>query len=164
MARTIARQRSRLLFLAEGDANTRFFHLQACHRERKNRIESLWVDGSELVRDDHMVQALYEYYSSILGSLFERSRRVHLEAIGLPTLDLSDLEAIFTEEEVRAVVLELPNDKAPRPDGFMGLFYKVAWDIIKTDVMHAFNAFWSQDGRSFSHLNCAYMILLKKKT
>lgn len=53
-ARTIARQRSRLLFLAEGDANTKFFHLQACHRGRKNRIESLWVEGSELVREDHM--------------------------------------------------------------------------------------------------------------
>jgi len=34
LARTIARQRSRMLFLAEGDANTRFYHLQACHRGR----------------------------------------------------------------------------------------------------------------------------------
>lgn len=32
LARTIARQRSKLLFPAEGDANTKFFHLQACHR------------------------------------------------------------------------------------------------------------------------------------
>jgi hypothetical protein len=28
---TIVRQRSRVTFLAEGDANTRFFHLQAYH-------------------------------------------------------------------------------------------------------------------------------------
>jgi hypothetical protein len=31
------------------------------------------------------------------------------------------------------------------------------------DVLNAFNAFWAQDGRSFSHLNGAYMVLLKKK-
>jgi hypothetical protein len=31
LSRTIA-QRSRISYLAEGDANTRFFHLQACHR------------------------------------------------------------------------------------------------------------------------------------
>jgi hypothetical protein len=35
LARTIARQRSRISFLAEGDASTRFFHLQTCHRARK---------------------------------------------------------------------------------------------------------------------------------
>jgi hypothetical protein len=34
--RTIIRQRSKLLYLAEGDANTNFFHLQACHQKRKN--------------------------------------------------------------------------------------------------------------------------------
>lgn len=38
LSRTVARQRARLLFLKEGDANTRFYHLQACHRSRQNRI------------------------------------------------------------------------------------------------------------------------------
>jgi hypothetical protein len=43
------------------------------------------------------------------------------------------------------------------------LLYKKAWDIIKGDVMNAFNAFWSQDARSLYLLYHAYMILLKKK-
>lgn len=126
-------------------------------------IQSLWVEGSELVTNDNMAQALYDHYNSILGSSFERTRRIHLNAIGLPSLDLSDLEVLFSEEEVRAVVMDLPNDKAPGPDGFIGLFYKKSWDIIKADIMNSFYAFWSQDGRSFSHLNNAYMILLRKK-
>jgi hypothetical protein len=29
--------------------------------------------------------------------------------------------------------------------------------------MNAFHAFWSQDSRRFSHLNDAYMLLLKKR-
>lgn len=41
LERTIARQRSRVRFLAEGDANTKFFQLQACHRNRKNYIHTL---------------------------------------------------------------------------------------------------------------------------
>ena len=45
LQRSIARQRSRITFLAEGDANTKFFHLQACHRSRKNHINSLRVHG-----------------------------------------------------------------------------------------------------------------------
>jgi hypothetical protein len=103
MARTIARQRSRLQFLAEGDANTKFFHLQACHRGRKNKIHSLWVEGSEVVTELQMAQALYDHYNSVLGSSFERCRRVNLSAIGLPSLDLSDLEVLFTEDKVRAL-------------------------------------------------------------
>lgn len=61
------------------------------------------------------------------------------------------------------MVMDLPNDKAPGPDGFTGLFYKRAWDIIKANVMNAFYKLWAQDGRSFSHLNDAYMVLLRKK-
>jgi hypothetical protein len=73
------------------------------------------------------------------------------------------LEEPFTEEEVCAVIVDLPNEKAPRLDGMTGLFYKKTQGIIKADVMCAFNAFWSLDSRSFNHLNDAFIILLKKK-
>lgn len=61
------------------------------------------------------------------------------------------------------MVMELPAYKALGPDGFTGLFYKKTWEIIKSDIMNAFNAFWSQDARSLNHLNDAYMILINKK-
>lgn len=163
LSRTIARQRSRMLFLAEGDANTRFYHLQACHRRRQNRIESLNVDGTQVVQDHAMAEALYAYYNEVLGSNFERSRRFDLNVIGVPVTDLSALEILFTEEEVSSVIKEMPNDKAPGPDDFTGAFYKVAWQTIKADIMHAINAFWAQDSRSLYHVNDAYMILLKKR-
>jgi hypothetical protein len=35
LSRTISRQRARILFLEEGGANTKFYHLQACHRRRQ---------------------------------------------------------------------------------------------------------------------------------
>lgn len=73
------------------------------------------------------------------------------------------LDTCFSEHEVWATINELPSDKAPGPDGSTGLFYKVAWPIIKQDVVSAFNAFWSLDGRSFHLINDAFMILLKKK-
>ena len=40
LSRTMAWQRSRLLFVELGDANTKLFHLQECHRSRKNCIRS----------------------------------------------------------------------------------------------------------------------------
>jgi hypothetical protein len=110
-----------------------------------------------------MAAVVFDFYNGLLGTDFARSRRFDLQALGLPTLPLEGLEEEFSEEEVRAVIHELPSDKAPAPDGFMALFYKSAWDIIKHDILRAFRAFWSLDARSFHHLNDAYMVLLKKK-
>lgn len=107
---------------------------------------------------------MYDNFNSLLGTNFARSRTINLEAIGLPSLDLSGLEVVFSEDEVRAVVMDLPEEKAPGPDGFTGLFYKLAWHIIKADVMNALLAFWALDSRSLQHLNGAYMVLLQKKS
>lgn len=80
----------------------------------------------------------------------------------LPQLDLAGIDACFSEEEVWATIRELPSDRARGPDSFSGLFYKVAWPIIKQDLMNAFAALWSLDARSFYLLNDALMILLLK--
>jgi hypothetical protein len=124
LVRMIARQRSRLLFLAEGDANTKFYHLQACHRNRKNRIDSLRVQGMEVISDSAMDNALYDYLVSIVGANFDSSRRLDLHALGVPSADLSALEDLFIEDEVWSVIFDLPNDKAPGPDSLTGIFYK----------------------------------------
>ena len=47
----------------------------------------------------------------------------------------------------------MPNDWEPGPDSFTGLFYKTAWQVIKEDIMCAFQAIWSLDGRSFYLVN-----------
>ena len=49
LQQSIVRQRSRITFLAEGDANTKFFHLQACHRSRKNFISKICVNDLGLL-------------------------------------------------------------------------------------------------------------------
>jgi hypothetical protein len=41
LQRTIARERSNIRWLKEGDACTKFFHLHVNHRRRKNRVASL---------------------------------------------------------------------------------------------------------------------------
>jgi hypothetical protein len=51
LAPTTAWQRSRLIFLEEGDANTKKFHMQACHRGRKNFIDELEHQGATVVEE-----------------------------------------------------------------------------------------------------------------
>jgi hypothetical protein len=67
----------------------------------------------------------------------------------LPQLDLTGIDACFSEEDIWTTIKDLPPDCAPGPDGFTGLFYKVAWGVIKQDVINTFNALRSLDDRSF---------------
>jgi hypothetical protein len=66
------------------------------------------------------------------------------------------------EQEVWEAVKDTPLDRAPRPEGFIAAFYRAAWEIIKPDILNAFNVLWSLDARSFHLLNDALMVLLRK--
>jgi hypothetical protein len=62
------------------------------------------------------------------------------EEVQLRSRDLSHLEDEFTEEEVFAVIRDLAAEKAPGPDGYIGVFYKTAWNLIKDDIYPAGSA------------------------
>ena len=163
LERTIARQRSRLLFLSEGDANTRFFHLHANGRKRKNYILRLRDPTTgDPVSGDSMATILFNFFSDLLVSEKARPCTLNFEAIGILPRDLSALELPFTEEEVWTVIRALKPEKAPGPDGMTAAFYQAAWPVVKRDVLTAVNAFYTIDRRGFSSVNGALLTLIPK--
>ncbi|KAM0924223.1 hypothetical protein ACQ4PT_005019 [Festuca glaucescens] len=162
LERTNARQRSRIAWLKEGDACTRFFHLQANHRRRKNFIPHLRVDGVLVADQDDKARVVDDFFEQLLGSAPERGFSLDLDFLGVRTHDLSDLEAPFSEEEVWSVIKSQEPDKAPGPNGFTGRFYTVCWHIIKHDFMEAFEALWRGDARGLQLANQALISLLPK--
>jgi hypothetical protein len=162
MFRPIVRQRSGITFLAEGDANTRYFHLEACHRGRKKRIDQLEHQGMHIV-NDLRAQVFFQHFDGILGSQVHRSSLLNFDVLWLQSISHASLDFCFSERVIWNVIKAMPPDKAPRPDGFTGRFYQVSWPIIKGDVVRAFNAFWLLDSRSFHLVNQAFMVLLRKK-
>jgi hypothetical protein len=73
------------------------------------------------------------------------------------------LEAPFSLDEVKETTFSMPSDKAPGPDGFIGIFFKECWDIIKVDVLEAFNQLYAMNGADFKLLNFANIVLSPKK-
>jgi len=67
LQRTIYRQRSRITYLVEGDANTKFFHLQACHRSRKSYIGKIRVQDVELSQDEDKAEAFFQHFDDIFA-------------------------------------------------------------------------------------------------
>jgi hypothetical protein len=100
-----------------------------------------------------------------MGSVPNRNHLLNLDQLNLRHLSADDAmaqEVPFSREEVRKVIMDMPSDKAPGPDGFSGLFFKLCWDIIADDVMLALNHLSSGHCQSFGCMNSSMMILLPK--
>jgi hypothetical protein len=72
------------------------------------------------------------------------------------------LDDPFSEIEVRHAIAELPAEKAPRPNGFTGVFFRACWDIIEHDVMAAFQCIFNQTTGLLPKLNGVLLTLLPK--
>lgn len=162
LCRTMARQCARVRHLAEGDACTRYFHLQACHRRRKNYLLAITHNGETFTEEEAKADLVFSYYNGLLGTPFTRTQRINLGLLGLPQLDLSEQAAHFTAAEIAHAIKESPANRAPGPDGFVISFYRATWGVVGCDVVRAFQALWELDFRSFHHLNEAVMVLLHK--
>ena len=58
-------------------------------------------------------------------------------------------------------VKHVPNDKAPGPDGFIGLFFKKCWHIICQDFYELDKAFHSGTA-NLENINGSYITLILK--
>jgi hypothetical protein len=163
LQRTIARQRSRILWLREGEANTKFFHLHTNHRRRKNYIPQIIHNNELLIDQERIEQAFADHYEQLFSAPPDREFTINFHAIGVPTHDLASLDDEFDEEEVWAAIKDLPGDRSPGPDGFTGSFLKACWGTIKVDLMNVFRAVRLGRAHGFAKLNRALITLLPKK-
>ena len=54
-----------MLFLKEGDSNTRFFHRMANSNRRNNCIENLMIDGALSSNQDRIVAHIEHFYMNL---------------------------------------------------------------------------------------------------
>src|SRR3954470_11545342 len=100
---------------------------------------------------------------SVVGTPAICSQTFNWEMLGLPTMELQDLEDPFSMEELKRAVFSTAVDKAPGPDGFSGGFFKTSWNVVKEDLLRSMNKFYDLNDPSFGNLNVAHYFLLPKK-
>ena len=90
---------------------------------------------------------------------------MHFELSNLitPRSNLHSLVEPWSHTEIDNIVKNMPNDKAPGPDGFNGLFLKKAWPIIKEDFYKLCDDFF-EGIVDISGINRFYITLLPKTT
>jgi hypothetical protein len=53
--------------------------------------------------------------------------------------------------------------KSPGPDGYIGIFFKTYWNIIKDDIMAALQQFYDMNQQDLHFLNQALVVLIPNK-
>lgn len=115
-----------------------------------------------MVNHQHKEELVFNHFVNLLGQAQDRSSRLNWTQLGYEQHDLSELEDHFGEEEIKNVIMHLPNEKAPGPDGFIGLFYKKCWPIIRDDLIAALQAFHSLRTQKLELVNEANVLLIPK--
>ena len=156
------RQKSREIWLKEGDRNTGFFHRMANLHRRRNSINSIRINGIHLVKEDEVKEGLVRAFQNLLSAPTNWRLpfpEIHVNLIGGD--HCAKLEEMFTEEEILGAVSELNDDKAPGPDGFPLAFWSFSWEFVKEEVMGFFKEFYQND-QFVKSLNATFLVLVPK--
>lgn len=140
------RQKSRALWLKDGDRNTKFFHAVTKQRRARNRIIKLknpqggWAEsdtGIEKVASDYF-QGIFT--TSEPGNFEEALRYVDTKV--KPSMN-ANLLRIPPDLEIKKAVEEINPYKAPGPDGMTSLFYQRFWEVTARDIITMVKEFFS---------------------
>ena len=156
------RQRSRQLWLKEGDANTRFFHLVANGRRRVNQISRIRVGTQQYSGPQATGQALADHFWAMTRRGAPSRWRWAGRGVSQLTPDQRDSLVRPFVEEVQAAIAGLNGEGSPGPDGLLVLFYKEFWALAKGDVMATLEELRSPQA-NMEKINKSYLFMLPKR-
>jgi hypothetical protein len=165
------RQKSRALWLKEGDSNTRFFHKVANSHRRNNCVDNLCIDGVMSHDPTEVKEHIVQFYKKLYTE--QSNWRPRMDNQAFSSIDDEEkvwLERDFEEMEVWEVVKGMDGDKAPGPDGdkapgpdgFTMAFFQSCWAVVKHDVMAVFSEFYRRR-QLVKSLNVTFVSLVPKK-
>ncbi|XP_020689130.2 uncharacterized protein LOC110104390 [Dendrobium catenatum] len=137
------RQRAKVRWFEDGDANTSFFHTFANSRRCSNWMKHVKTDDGVLLEKPDDIEAVFtEFFKSKW-----KHRNCQIDGWPKPfnLLEPEDqrlLEADFSKDELKKVVDNLKSNVAPGNDGITFSFIKFYWKIIHHDVWKAIDNFF----------------------
>ncbi|KAL6545131.1 hypothetical protein OROHE_009796 [Orobanche hederae] len=126
-----------MVWLKDGDVNSRVFHRASAARRIQNGFSGLEVGGEWVEDPSRIEEEIYNHFQLHFQQRHSPKLRLREDffAEGLGEAEREQLVRPFTEEEVKAAVWDCDSSKSPGPDGFNFAFLKDCWGIVKKDVL-----------------------------
>lgn len=154
----------------EGEKVGRMLALLADTNSPSSTIAAIRTSSGTATSDPLMVKKVFfEYYSNLYKSqqqqLEVREIENFLEGVSLPHLSESErasLDSPITFEEVQQAVLDMPNQKAPGPDGLPVEIYKYFGEALIPELLKTLN--WAiTDSTLPASMTETNIVLIKKE-
>lgn len=156
-------QRSRSQWLLDGDRNTRYYHIKATNRKKKNKIHMLKDEQGDWVEDEEQIKHLAtDYFRSLFREEGTHSRfhgKFHFDKIDSQVV--SEIDRPITNEEIKAAIFSMGGWKSPGPDGFPAGFYHGSWNIIAPSFSKFIRGLW-MNPREIGNVNFTDIVLIPK--
>jgi hypothetical protein len=157
------RQKSRALWLQEGDKNSKFFYRLANSHLNANSIAKLNIDGILSSDQDEIRDHIASFYEHLyMETGYSRPLLDGMQFSAISGKDAKWLERPFDDEEIAGVVQGFNGDKAPGSDGFLLAFFQKCWSVVRGEVLAVCQEFHEHCYFERS-LNANFVSLIPKK-
>jgi len=159
---SICWQQSRLLWLKDGDANSKYFHSVLSSRRRRNSLVSIVENGV-------VVEGVQPIRNVVFQHFFNHFKACAIERPGVDNLAFKTLSYVeggglikpFSPEEVKAAVWDCESFKSLGLDGVNFGFLKEFWQDLKENIMRFINEFHRHSKLSRG-INYTFIALIPK--
>ena len=157
-------QRSCSLWAMFGDKNSKYFHIRATQRYRRNKIDGVrdcgghWQSNPKEIANEFL-----RYFSKLFSTSINCQPELALDTIqSLVIEDMNRLlNAEFIEKEVKAALKQMAPLKSPGPDGMPPLFFQHYWDLVGRDITTSILSFLNS-ASLLENLNHTFITLIPK--
>ncbi|GKB47772.1 putative RNA-directed DNA polymerase, eukaryota, reverse transcriptase zinc-binding domain protein [Tanacetum coccineum] len=151
-------QKAKIKWVIEGDENTSFFHGLLNKKQRQITIKGVLNNGV-WIEDPGEVKAKFYNWFCCTSGICPFIGDVPFNQISSKQREF--LECDFSNEEIKRVVWDCGDDRAPSLDGFTFKFFKTFWEVIQPDVVRFIREFF-QDACFSEECNSSSIALIPK--
>nr|XP_009591566.1 uncharacterized protein LOC104088573 [Nicotiana tomentosiformis] len=132
--------KSRINWLSDSDANTRFFHISTLNRRKRNRILSLKDEADNWQHVPHEIkESIIKFFSALHTYSHTQSpiptSSPNSQSHTLSIIQKASLALPLRDSEIKRASFSFKPFKAPSPNGLHPFFYQKYWDIVSKDVI-----------------------------